>query len=132
MKTYELSITKTSHEVTTVLAETPEDARRACEAFHSPDTVEIHSVQEIETGPQTLPASLEIPCEGCRYDDDFENYYLGCSHPDNTGAGSPFWTKDIDCFTPKMPVIKEGAVAVETTEFCAACGLGYDVFVRTL
>lgn len=108
MNTYEISLTRTSYEVTTVRAANPEDARRACEAFHSPDSVEIHSINEVD-----LPPASEVPenqdqmldehsCTGCIFDtDDFDTFELGCAHPRLTDP-----TLQEDCFTPKPKPIK--------------------------
>lgn len=130
MNTYELSITRTSHEVTTLQAESPEAAKLACERHHSPDSIEIHGVQEVEAPPeQEYPDDMlleEHSCSDCRYDEtpDIETYFLGCSHPENTGADADFWTDPAksDCFAHKLPIIGPGDLVIETTESCASCG----------
>lgn len=122
MKTYELSLTKTEYLITTIEAETPEEAVRMCKEHHEPADVEIHAVSEITPEPT---ASIVNECRNCRYEVkntiDHAKHFLGCAHPENTGPNAPFWSPEstTNCF---QPIVSETAEITALTEPCASCG----------
>lgn len=120
MKTYELSVTVTSHCVTTVQAETPEEALKACEAHHSPDSVAVHSVREAE--PPVEDGGEREDCPWCRYATGGEGFH-GCDHPENTEKNrEAFWAKpNTECFEAKPHIVEAGSVITESGEKCP-CG----------
>lgn len=124
MSTYELSLTKTEYLITTIEAETPEEAVRMCKEHHEPADVEIHAVTEIVPEPA---ASIVQSCGNCRYEVkntvDHAKHFLGCAHPENTGPNASFWStySDTDCF---QPYVSETATITALTEPCVSCGGG--------